>query len=98
LSAFGGIAIPTRFASGGVLYRTGPDPERDGIVIAGHGKSAEHSRFAHFWLATADRQLIDFSVADWRAGVAAPGPVWTISSPLYHRDAVALFRRPRDAT
>jgi hypothetical protein len=77
------LDIRAEIVSGSVLYRTGPDAERDGLMIG-----------AHHWLMAGD-QVIDFSTGDWREAVATAGPRrWSITPPVYHWGPRAMFTPP----
>lgn len=83
------LAIPARLALGGMVYRVGPDSQRDVVSYCGEGnvgRLCEDGGFlGHCWLESGD-EVVDFSVGDWRAtepeDLGVLGPVqWTIEPP-----------------
>jgi len=88
LELLGLLCIPARLALGGMVYRVGPDPQRDVVAYCGEGnvgRLSEAGMLGHCWLESGD-EVVDFSVGDWRAtepeDVSVLGPVnWTIEPP-----------------
>jgi hypothetical protein len=88
LEKLGIASVP---AVGGLLYRVGPDPERDVVAFAGpdgRGHVIGGSFHGHCWLSAGD-DLVDFSASDWRrknaGGIRRGGPPvrWVVNPPPF---------------
>src|SRR5690348_9897888 len=93
------LGIAGDLCLGGMVYRAGPDPERDLVAFCGPGRVGQviDGKFiGHFWLEHG-RDIIDFSAGDWRGDMTPelaidldpddpndPGPIqWDVEPPEY---------------
>ena len=68
------LDIPAKPALGGMIYRAGPDEERDVVAFCGPGNAGTRigSSFLGHWFIMSGDDIVDFSVGDWKA-LTAPG-------------------------
>ena len=62
------LGITADLCLGGVVYRAGPDPERDVVSFCGPGnvgQMIDGKLLGHYWLEHG-RDIIDFSAGNWR--------------------------------
>jgi hypothetical protein len=84
------LKIPARLALGGMVYRVGPDPQRDVVAYCAEGnvgRITEDGLRGHGWLQCGD-DVVDFSVGHWRTTTTDDecmlGPLqWTIEPPEF---------------
>lgn len=100
------LGIATAIVFGGLLYRVGPDDERDIIRFAGPGNvgcATADGLFGHCWLECGD-DFIDFAAGDWRAMTPDDedviGPImWQIDPPQFvWQPQTSLRREPGQIT
>jgi hypothetical protein len=71
------LGLSTTLAAGGMVYRVGPDPLRDVVSYCGPGNAGQYisgeGLLGHIWLQNGPGiydDVIDFSCADWKAGMS----------------------------
>jgi hypothetical protein len=82
------LGIPCGIALGGMVYRAGPDPQRDVVSYCGLGNLGQTIPGTDFWLGhywvQSGGDVVDFSVGDWRETPPDDdlGPIqWTVDRP-----------------
>ena len=83
------LGIPAALAIGGLIARTGPDPQRDVVAFCAEGDlGGRYSEgpvprlLEHYWLQVGT-DLVDFSVGDWRGLTSRVDPLEaTLGVPL----------------
>ena len=93
------LGITADLCLGGVVYRAGPDPERDVVSFCGPGnvgQMIDGKLFGHYWLEHG-HDIIDFSAGNWRGDMTPElaihldpddpsdvGPIqWDVEPPEY---------------
>ena len=107
------LNIAAKIALGGLVYRVGPDEQRDVVAFCGAGNVGMKNAIGlggHYFLVSGDN-IVDFSVGDWRKiSIHAPeyerltgqtplDPVqWTVEPPEFFWAERNTLMQPQDGT